>query len=92
MIQSVNPITFACYFSGFEYYQILLEYIYTIIDVNKLVFNVFHNAGNIYDATTDVIDNFRFNSPAYRSYWQRIASDIGLVINQIAYKPSDYDP
>jgi hypothetical protein len=65
---------------------------YTIIDVNKLVYNVFHNAGQIYDATTDFIDNFRFNDPSKRSYWKRIAMNIGLVINQISYKPKDYDP
>ena len=92
MVQSIDPITQACYFSGFEYYQILLDYVLTTIDVNKLVYNIFHNAGKIYDAATDLIDNFRFNDPGFRSYWQRIGNDIGLVVNQISYKPQDYDP
>lgn len=41
----------------------------TIIDVNKLTYNVFHNAGKIYDAITDLISNFRFNTPYERSFW-----------------------
>lgn len=92
MIQSVDPISFACYYSGFEYFQILWEYVLTIIDVNKLTYNIFHNAGKIYDATTNLIDNFRFNTPYEKSYWQRIGNNIGLIINQISYKPKDYDP
>lgn len=91
MIQEVNPISQACYYSGFEYFQILLDYLATITDVNKLVYNVFHNAGTIYDATSDLIDNFRFDTPNYRSYWQRIGGDIGLIVNQISYKPNGYN-
>lgn len=92
MIQAVDPISFACYYSGFEYSQILWEYVLTIIDVNKLTYNIFHNAGQIYDSTTNLIDNFRFNTPYEHSYWKRIGNNIGLIINQISYKPSNYDP
>ena len=92
MIQSVDPITFACYFSGFEYFQVLWEDLKTILDINKLTYNLFHNAGAIYDATTDLISNFRFNTPYDRTYWKRIGNDIGLIINQVSYKPKDYDP
>lgn len=91
MIRSVHPIAFACYYSGFEYYQILLDYFYTIIDVNKLIYNVFHNAGHIYDSVTNLIDNFRFVDPGVREYWIRIGWDIGFIINQISYKPKDYE-
>lgn len=92
MIQSVHPIAFACFFSGFEYYQILLDYFYTIIDVNKLIYNIFHNAGRVYDAVTDLIDTFRFEDPGLRGYWTNIGWNIGLMINQISYKPENYDP
>lgn len=92
MIKAVDPISFACFYSGFEYYAIFLDYVYTIIDVNKLVYNIFHNAGGIYDSITDIIDNFRYNNPAIRSYWQRIGGNIGYIVNQISYKPTNYEP
>ena len=92
IVQSVDPITFACYYSGFEYVRVLYDYFLTIIDVNKLTYNIFHNAGRIYDATTDLIDNFRFGDYAVKKYWHRIGNDIGLIINQISYKPTNFDP
>ena len=63
IMQSVNPIAFACYFSGFEYYQVLVDYFSTITDINKLTYNVFHNAGPIYDTVTDLVDLFRYGNP-----------------------------
>jgi hypothetical protein len=63
MIQAVNPIAFACYFSGFEYAQVLVDYFYTVIDLNKLAYNIFHNAGPIYDTVTDLVALFRFGNP-----------------------------
>jgi len=69
MIRAVYPISFACYYSVFEYYGIILNYFSTIIDVNKLVFNIFHNAGQIYDSTTDIIATIRFSDPGTRGYW-----------------------
>ena len=92
MTQTVHPICFACYYSGFEYYGILLDYFYTIIDVNKLVYNLAHNLGTIYDAVTNLIAIFRFESPKVRDYWQKIGYNFGLILNQVAYKPTNYNP
>jgi hypothetical protein len=92
MIQAVNPIAFACYFSGFEYMQVLVDYFYTVTDINKLSYNIFHNAGPIYDTVIDLIANFRFGDPTYRYYWQKIGNNVGYILKQIAYKPRNYDP
>jgi len=77
----VYPISFACYYSGFEYYNIVIDYFLTLIDLNKLFYNLFHNAGPLYDTFTDLIANFRFGDPDERIYWQRIGNDIGFMLN-----------
>lgn len=92
MIQAADPIAFACYFSLFEYYKIALDYVYTIIDVNQLVYNIFHNAGHIYDSVTSIIENVRFNDYKQRGYWVNIGNNVGYILNQVSYKPQDYDP
>ncbi len=69
MMQSVNPISFACWYSGFEYYQVLVDYWDTVQDPDKLLYNLFHNAGNIYDTTISLVDLFRFGDPDDRAYW-----------------------
>jgi len=71
---------------------VLLDYLRTLIDINKLTYNLFHNMGRIYDATTDLISIFRFGDPNTSKFWKGIGNDIGLIINQISYKPSHYDP
>lgn len=91
-MQSVNPIAFSCYFSGFEYYQVLVDYFHTIMDVNKLVYNLFHNAGSIYDTVTDLIDLFRYGDSGQRYYWKTIGNSVGHLLKQISYKPKDFDP
>jgi hypothetical protein len=60
IVQAVDPITSACYYSGSEYFGVLWDYLKTVIDVNKLLYNVMHNMGRIYDAITDIISVLRF--------------------------------
>lgn len=70
IMQSVNPISFACWYSGFEYFQVLQDYLDTILDVDKLIYNLFHNAGGIYDTTTDLVELFRYGDSGDRAFWQ----------------------
>jgi hypothetical protein len=60
MIQAFDPIVFSCYYSGFEFYQIILDYFATIFDLDKLFFNLVHNLGTIYYDTTDLIALARY--------------------------------
>jgi hypothetical protein len=92
MVQAVDPITSACFYSGSEYIGVLYDYLLTVIDINKLTYNVFHNMGRIYDATTDIIDALRFGDMNSRDFWKRMGNNAGLIVNQISYKPSHYDP
>lgn len=88
----MNPISFACWYSGFEYYQVLVDYWETILDVDKLFYNLFHNAGNIYDTTSDLIELFRFGNPDDRAYWQTIGNSVGFLLKQLSFKPRNFDP
>jgi len=92
IMQSVNPIAFACWYSGFEYFQVLEDYFDTISDVDKLVYNLFHNAGGIYDTTTELVELFRFGDSGDRAYWQKIGNSAGYLLKAISYKPKNFDP
>jgi hypothetical protein len=92
IMQSVNPIAFACWYSGFEYFQVLEDYFDTISDVDKLVYNLFHNAGGIYDTTTDLVELFRYGDSGDRAFWQKIGNSAGYLLKAISYKPKNFDP
>ncbi len=62
------------------------------MDLDKLFYNVFHNAGNIYDTTTDLVDLFRFGDPDDRAYWQTIGNGVGFLLKQLSFKPKNFDP
>jgi len=91
LMQSINPITFSCWYSTFEYFQVLDEYGETIGDANKLTFNLFHNAGGIYDTTSDLIALFRYGDKKDRAFWRQIGASAGFMVKSITYKPQDYD-
>lgn len=61
--KSVDPITRSCYFSLFEYGKVVWSYLLTMTDINKITYNFIHNLGRIYDAITDLIENFRYGKP-----------------------------
>lgn len=55
ILKSVDGILFSCYYTTFEYYLALGLYIETLTDANKLLFNLAHNLGAIYDLTEEMI-------------------------------------
>jgi len=62
VLKSIDPIVFSCYYTLFEYYMAMGLYAATLIDVNKLLYNLVHNLGNIYDMTEELIHRME-NSP-----------------------------
>lgn len=68
------------------------DYFQTMGDVNKLTYNLFHNAGGIYDTTADLIALVRYGDPNDRAYWKQIGSSAGYMFKSISYKPKNYDP
>lgn len=55
MIKQVDVLFFSCYVMFFEYVEALEKYVDTLTDVDKLLYNLTHNAGNIYDLTVEAI-------------------------------------
>jgi hypothetical protein len=55
IFKSIDPIVFSCYFSSFEYYLALTMYSQTLRDWHKLLFNLTHNLGNVYDLTEELV-------------------------------------
>jgi hypothetical protein len=57
-----------------------------------LSYNVVHNLGKIYDNTVAMIDLLRFGDANNRNYWRNLGYYAGNSLNQIFYKPRNYDP
>jgi hypothetical protein len=57
-----------------------------------LTYNLFHNAGPIYDTVIDMVDVFRFGDPSYRYYWRTIGNGVGYILKMISYKPNNFNP
>lgn len=85
-------MTFGCYYSLFEYYQIVGDYFSTIGNIDKLFYNIVHHIGNVYDNTVAMVQIMRFGDPTIISYWKNLGYYSGNSLNQICYKPVDYDP
>ena len=51
IFETIHPIFFSCYKTGYEYFEILLNYVETFKDWKNLVYNLIHNIGQLYDAT-----------------------------------------
>ena len=49
MIVSIDPIIFSCFFTLFEYSDALQIYVETITHPDRVVYNVAHNLGVVYD-------------------------------------------
>lgn len=64
----------------------------TVGDVNKLTYNLFHNAGGIYDTTDELIALVRYGDKGDRAYWRQIGNSAGFIFKSILYKPTNYDP
>lgn len=57
MIEEVYPLTFSCYRAALEFYAILLTYGNTFKDWRKMLYNMVHNFGRLYD---DVTYSYKF--------------------------------
>lgn len=49
ILYSIDGIYTACYYMAFEYVDALQVYVATATDIGKLLYNVLHNAGSMYD-------------------------------------------
>lgn len=50
IFETVHPIFYSCYRSGFEFYYVALYYGDTFLDWHNIVYNIIHNIGYLYDS------------------------------------------
>ena len=55
ILKSIDDITFSCYFTALETYMAYGLYVETMTDANKLLFNITHNLGSIYDLVEEFV-------------------------------------
>jgi len=58
MIKSIDPIIFSCFFTLFEYSDALQIYVETLTHPDRVVYNVAHNLGIIYDLVEEGLGRF----------------------------------
>jgi len=81
ILKSIDPIIFSCYFSLFEYVIAVNIYQDTVTDPLKMVYNLAHNLGSIYDVTEEGIHrSIDFNKNWNDTfYWSRMGHAAGTV-------------
>jgi hypothetical protein len=94
VLKSVDPIIFSCYFSLFEYYTGMNLYVSTLTDWHKLLFNLTHNLGNIYDLIEESVFRFKTSEDYVRRlfFWDRLGFLLGSLLHDVLEDPTEYYP
>ena len=62
------------------------------MDVSKVAFNLVHNIGNIYDNIESLTRLLIAMDTSNKVFWVKTGYLAGDIINQVAFKPKEYDP
>lgn len=83
ILKAIDPIVFSCYFSSFEYYMALTTYSLTIRNWHKLLYNLTHNLGNVYDLMDELIWRIKNREEELEKifFWDRTGFVIGSLIH-----------
>lgn len=81
MLKAIYPVSFACYYSVFEFIIIGKDYFMTIQDWRKVLYNVIHNLGNLYDNIEELVDKFTNINEDKLAWWSRIGFLFGNSIS-----------
>jgi hypothetical protein len=93
MLTQVNPISVACYESIYDFQSVFGNYISTVQDYQKLGYNLIHNLGSIWDDSQAIMElSILMRNGNSEPFFEQGGYLIGDLINQIAFKPDDYDP
>jgi len=94
ILKSIDPIVFSCYFSSFEYYMALTLYMQTVQDWHKLLYNLAHNLGNIYDLTEEFIWRIQTAEEHMEKlfFWDRCGFIVGSLVHSVLQDPVNYYP
>jgi hypothetical protein len=94
ILKSVDPFIFSCYYTTFEYAIAIELYTQTAYDYQKLLYNVAHNLGSIYDLTEEMVYKIMNFNDLWDSkeYWQRMGLIMGTNFQNVLEDPINYYP
>jgi len=91
MLQKVDPITFSCYYTLFEFWEILLDYVGTVQDPIKIAYNLIYHMPFLFDDAVELVNRFQ-NPTEDIQHYKRLGFLFGDLINRVFFKPTDYEP
>jgi hypothetical protein len=94
ILKSVDPIIVSCYKTVNDYGESLVGYADTLSNGDRVVYNMVHNLGSIYDLTEEgyyKIVNFKDEWDSVE-YWKRMGIIVGTNFQNILETPEDYFP
>lgn len=94
ILRSVDPIIVSCYWTIFEYYEAILLYVDTLITWRKILYNIAHNLGEIYDLTYEIVMRFiNWENNIEKVFlWDRVGWALGTMFNDVFMQPKDFEP
>lgn len=100
VLNSVHPITFSCYMSLFEYAAAGDYYMDTFNNVNKILYNLIHHLGNIYDTFFYLVKHHKSYSEKtggvseydVSNWWFKLGIYYGTAVYLVFYTPQNIDP
>jgi len=94
LLTAADPIIFSCYFAVFESNLAVTMYFDTLSDWNKLLFNLAHNLGNIYDLSEEFVYRMIDSPNEYQNpfFYQRVGFMSGALVQDLLELPDDYLP
>lgn len=93
IFETIHPIFFSCYRSGFEFYSAILDYGLTFTNWRNLVYNLIHNLGYIYDAVYFLVVHHKagekelkaMERPDKVAWWFKLGVYYGNIVKHILY-------
>ena len=81
LLRAIEPVINSCYMSAFDYSISFTLYVGTITSWEKMLYNIAHNLGNIYDLVEEAVKRTIDWEHNYLkiSYWARMGYIIGRV-------------
>lgn len=81
VLKSIDPIVFSCYYTVFEYYLAMGLYVGTLTSWNKLLYNLTHNMGPIYDMIEEFVHRMMDAKNEWKRsfFWERSGKILGSL-------------
>lgn len=91
LLSTVHPITYSCYYTGYEYKETYDGYISNIKESDAMAYNAIHKLGNLYDAVFYLRKHMKTDKDTIETkremadYWFKMGAYAGLIFNIVLY-------